>query len=95
MHGRDIEYKVSRFSSYGSYDDFILTTSTGDGPAEQADANGYLPKTSLLTQLNVKAETATANNTASGLYSMENFLDNGGYDVSAANINSLLFDFCR
>ena len=35
--------------SYGSYNNFILTTSTGDGPADQADANGYLPKTLLLT----------------------------------------------
>lgn len=79
MHARDIEYKVSRFSSYGSYNNYILTTSTGDGPADQADANGYLPKTLLLTQLDVTAETATANNTASGLYSMENFLGNGEY----------------
>ena len=33
MKARDIEYRISRFSSYGAYNDDIITMSTGDGPA--------------------------------------------------------------
>lgn len=79
MKQRDIEYSISRFSSYGAYDNDIITMSTGDGPAEFADSHGYLPKTLLVTYLNVVNETKTTNNTASGKYSMENFLGNGEY----------------
>ncbi len=76
---RDMEYKISRFTSYGIYDDYILTMSTGNGQAEHADVNGYLPKTLLLTYLDVNAETARSNDTSTGAYSMENYLGNGEY----------------
>lgn len=79
MHPRDMEYKVSRFTSYGTYDNDIMLTSTGDGPTAQADANGYLPKTLLATYLDVEAETSRSNDTSTGLYSLENYLGNGEY----------------
>lgn len=82
---RDIEYKVSRFNNFGSYNNLIITTSTGDGPSQFADANGYLPKTLLVNYLDVDAETSLQNNTASGAYSMENLLGNGEW-VTLAGI---------
>ena len=71
---RDMEYKISRYTSYGIYDNCILSMSTGNGQESQADANGYLPKTLLLTYLNVDAETSRSNDTSAGTYSMENYL---------------------
>lgn len=53
--------------------------STGEGPAEFADAQGHKPMTLLITYLNVYNETSRQNNTQSGRYSMENFLGNGEY----------------
>lgn len=82
---RDMEYKISRFTSYGLYDNYIMSMSTGNGPEAQADANGYLPKTLLLTYLNVDAETSRGNDTSTGAYSVENFLGNGEY-VTLAGI---------
>ncbi len=82
---RDMEYKISRFTSYGIYDSYIMSMSTGNGPDTQADANGYLPKTLLLSYLNVDAETSKNNDTSTGAYSVENFLGNGEY-VTLAGI---------
>lgn len=82
---RDMEYKVSRFTSYGLYNNYIISMSTGNGQDSQADANGYLPKTLLLSYLDVDAETSKSNDTSSGVYSVENFLGNGEY-VTLAGI---------
>lgn len=79
MKARDMEYRISRFSSYGTYNDDIITMSTGDGPASLADSQGYLPKTLLVTYLDVVNETSRSNDTSTGAYSMENFLGNGEY----------------
>ena len=79
LKARDIEYRISRFSSYGTYGDYIITMSTGDGPSTLADKQGYLPKTLLLTYLDVANQTARGNDTSTGAYSMENFLGNGEY----------------
>ncbi len=79
MEARSIEYNISRFSSYGAYDDDIITMSTGSGPASFADSHGYLPMTLLITYLDVENETKRSNDTSTGLYSMENFLGNGEY----------------
>ena len=79
MEARSTEYRISRFSSYGAYNDDIITMSTGDGPSSLADKNGYLPKTLLVTYLDVFNETSRTNDTSTGLYSMENFLGNGEY----------------
>ena len=79
MQPRDTEYRISRFSSYGAYNDDIITMSTGEGPENLADANGYRPMTLLITYLDVVNETTSSNNTSTGAYSMENFLGNGEY----------------
>lgn len=79
MKARDMEYRISRFSSYGMYDNYILTSSTGNGNASFADANGYIPQTLLLTWLDVDNETSRANDTSTGEYSLENYLGNGEY----------------
>ncbi len=79
MHPRSIEYRISRFSSYGAYNDDIITMSTGEGPAAFADSEGYKPMTLLVTYLNVINETSKTNDTSTGKYSMENFLGNGEY----------------
>lgn len=79
MEARDTEYRISRFSSYGAYNDDIITMSTGEGPASFADAQGYKPMTLLVTYLDVFNETSRTNDTSSGRYSMENFLGNGEY----------------
>ncbi len=79
MKARPTEYRISRFTSYGFYGDNIITTSTGDGPASQADSKGYLPKTLLATYLDVTGETSRTNDTSTGGYSVENYLGNGEY----------------
>jgi hypothetical protein len=56
-----------------------MTTSTGDGPQEMADENGYLPKAILISLLNVEDETYTTNNTLEEQYLSENFLGNGEF----------------
>ena len=79
VKARDKEFRISRFSSYGAYDDDIITMSTGDGPEAYADSHGYRPQTLLITYLNVFNETSKTNDTSTGEYSMENFLGNGEY----------------
>ncbi|WP_289744284.1 DUF4374 domain-containing protein [Muribaculum intestinale] len=79
MQARDMEYRISRFSSYGAYKNDIITMSTGDGPDNLTDSHGYKPKTLLVTYLDVYNETSRANDTSTGAYSMENFLGNGEY----------------
>ena len=86
-------YSISRFSSYGTYDNYILTMSTGNGPEKLADKNGYLPQTLLVTYIDVINQEATDNETATGLYSMENLLGNGEYVTlaGAEQVGSKLF----
>lgn len=82
---RSGEYAVRRFTSYGIYDKYIIASSTGDGHADYADENGYLPKTFLFSYLDVPAETYTTNSTQNAHYLSENFLGNGEY-VTLAGI---------
>lgn len=82
---RDMEYRISRFTSYGIYDNNIISTSTGNVPSSQADSNGYLPKTLLVSYLDTDAETSRQNDTSTGDYSVENYLGNGEY-VTLAGI---------
>lgn len=93
MQPRSQEYHISRFSSYGTYNDDIITMSTGEGPAKFADANGYKPMTLLVSYLNVFNQTSDTNDTSTGLYSMENFLGNGEYVTlaGAEQSGSLLY----
>ncbi len=79
MQARSKEFRISRFSSYGTYNEDIITMSTGEGPEKFKDANGYRPMTLLVTYLDVENQGMETNDTESGLYSMENFLGNGEY----------------
>ena len=85
LEARPAEYAVRRFTSYGIYDKYIMTSSTGDGPAEWADENGFIPKSILISYLDVAAETYTTNDTREEAYLAENFLGNGEY-VTLAGI---------
>lgn len=79
MQARPAEYAIRRFTTYGLYNEYIITTSTGDGPVEAADAYGYLPKTFLVSYLDVEKETYTTNDTQDQRYRSENFLGNGEF----------------
>lgn len=85
LKARSGEYAVRRFTTYGIYDDYVMTFSTGDGPTEWADENGYIPQSFLVSKLDVYAETYTTNNTLEENYLSENFLGNGEY-VTLAGI---------
>ena len=56
-----------------------MTTSTGDGPTEWADENGYVPQSFLISYLDVDAEKSSTNSTTDSAYLSENFLGNGEY----------------
>ena len=85
MVPRSGEYAVRRFTSYGVYGKYIITSSTGDGHTSYADENGYLPKTFLLSYLDVVAETYHTNDTQNRAYLSENLLGNGEF-VTLAGI---------
>lgn len=76
---RNGEYSTKRFTTHGIYKDYILTTSTGDGPTEWNDANGYTPKSFLVSYLHVADETHTTNDTRQEHFLSENFLGNGEF----------------
>jgi len=82
---RNNTYEIKRYTSYGLYGDYIITTSTGSMSTEFADANGYLPKGLLVSYLNVPKETFTTN---SQPISVENYLDNGEYVTLAGIVES-------
>ncbi len=88
LEARPAEYAVRRFTTVGVYDKYVMTTSTGDGPTEFADENGYLPKAILVSLLDVEAETYTTNNTLEEHYLAENFLGNGEF-VTLAGIEEV------
>ena len=88
LAARPAEYAVRRFTTYGIYDRYIMTFSTGDGPAEWADANGFIPKSFLVSYLDVEVETYTTNDTLEEHYLSENFLGNGEF-VTLAGIEDV------
>lgn len=80
LEKRSQEYYVKRFTTYGYYDRYIMTTSTGDGPSELKDENGYVPQSFLASYLDVENQTYTSNTVnASTPFLAENFLGNGEY----------------
>lgn len=79
---RDNTYEIKRFTSYGIYGDYIITSSTGNLGEQYADGNGYLPKGFLLSYLNVASETFTTNQE---VIMAENYLGNGEF-VTLAGI---------
>ena len=88
LAARPAEYAVRRFTTFGIYDRYIMTFSTGDGPAEWADANGFIPKSFLVSYLDVEAETYATNNTLEEHYLSENFLGNGEF-VTLAGVEEV------
>lgn len=85
LKARSGEYSMKRYTTYGIHGKSIITASTGDGPSDKADANGYLPKTFLLSYLDVEQETMRTNDTSGEQYLAENFLGNGEF-VTLAGI---------
>lgn len=79
---RDNTYEIKRFTTYGIYNNFIITSSVGDMSNQYADANGYLPQGFLFSYLDVEKETHTTNN---DVILSENYLGNGEY-VTLAGI---------
>lgn len=79
LEARNSEFKVTRYTSYGTVGDNIITISTGDGSSSYKDEHEYLPKTFLITYLNTTDETKTTNDTENKAYFSENFLGNGEY----------------
>ena len=67
-----------------------MTTSTGDGPTELNDANGYTPQSFLISYLDVEKQTYTKNSvTKDTPFLAENFLENGEY-VTLAGIEQVV-----
>lgn len=89
LEQRAKEYFVTRFTTYGVYDNYIMTTSSGDGSTAWADpVTGYLPQVFNISYLDVDNETFTSNTVSTGGstasvtdtdYICENFLGNGEY----------------
>ena len=79
IRARSGEYSMKRYTTFGIYGKYIITASTGDGPSYKADENGYLPKTLLLSYLDVETETYKSNDTEQTHFEAENFLGNGEY----------------
>lgn len=79
---RDNTYEIKRFTTYGTYGNYLITSSVGDMASQYADSNGYLPKGFLFSYLDVEKETHTTNNDV--IFS-ENYLGNGEY-VTLAGI---------
>lgn len=76
---RNGEFAIRRFTTFGTYGKYIMTTSTGDGPTEWNDENGYTPKSFLISYLDAAGEIYTTNDTKNESYISENFLGNGEY----------------
>ena len=74
---RNGEFAIRRFTTFGTYGKYIMTTSTGDGPTEWNDENGYTPKSFLISYLDAAGEIYTTNDTKNESYLSENFLGNG------------------
>ncbi len=80
---RDYTYEIPRFTANGIYDNYIITSSTGDLSSQYADENGYLPKGFLFSYLNVDTETLRTN---SETILSENYLGNGEYVTLAGYV---------
>lgn len=78
---RDHTYTIQRFTSFGTYKNYVMTSSTGD-LGSGADANGYLPKGFLLSYFEVESGEYSTNQEE---IRAENYLDNGEF-VTLAGI---------
>ena len=82
---RNNTYEIKRFTSYGTYKNYIITSSTGDMGANLADENGYLPKGFLFSFLEVEKETYNSNQE---VILSENYLGNGEFVTLAGILES-------
>lgn len=87
---RPYTYEIKRFTSYGLYNDYIITTATGDLGTEYADTNGFLPKGLNISYLNVNSQTLDINTKP---ILAENYLGNGEFVTLAglAQSNNKIF----
>ena len=98
LEQRAKEYIITRFTSYGTYGDEIITTSSGEGNPDWADpVTGYIPYVFKVAYLDVVDETSRTNlSSGSGSegvvgdrsYVCEDFLGNGEY-VTLAGIEQV------
>lgn len=79
---RDYTYEIKRFTSYGIYKDYIITSSTGALGENYADENGYQQRGFLFSYLDVVKEESSTN---TEVKIAENYLGNGEY-VTLAGI---------
>lgn len=82
---RNKVYEIKRLTSYGTYKNYIITSSTGDLGTDYADENGYLPKGFLFSYLDVEEETYSSN---SEVIMAENYLGNGEFVTLAGILES-------
>lgn len=82
------EFAIRRFTTFGTYGKYIMTTSTGSGPTEWNDENGYTPKSFLISYLDAAGEVYTTNDTKKTEYLSENFLGNGEFVTLAGLLES-------
>lgn len=82
---RDNTYEIKRFTSYGTYKNYIITSSTGDLGKDMEDSNGYLPKGFLFSYLDVNSESYKSNQE---IILSENYLGNGEFVTLAGILES-------
>ena len=82
---RNNTYEIKRFTSYGTYKDYIITSSTNDLCTDLADENGYLPKGFQFSYLDVEKETYNSNQQ---VMLAENYLGNGEFITLAGLLES-------
>lgn len=80
---RDNTYEIKRFTSYGIYGDYIITSSAGALGSESADAEGNLAEGLLFSYLNVNEEKHSSKTVLA-----ENYLNNGEYVTLAGILES-------
>ena len=73
---RDHTYRIKRFTSYGTFKNNIITSSTADLNEKYKDDNGYLPKGFLFSYLDVEKEEYRSNQ--EDIFA-ENYLGNGEF----------------
>lgn len=76
---RDVTFETKRFTSYGTYDNYIITSSAGD--MSKTDENGFAAKGFMFSYLDVEKETIKN----SEAIEVENYLGNGEF-VTLAGI---------
>ncbi|MCD8073293.1 MAG: DUF4374 domain-containing protein [Alistipes sp.] len=86
---RSNTYEIKRFTSYGFYDDYLITTSTGDmndSNAETISGNSYVPKGFLINYIDVNKQTIGLNSTEIWA---ENYFGDDGEFVTFAGIEQV------